>query len=235
MELSSFHAHPSLAATIAILLLLAYPFVVFALSRYRRDRTAPMSASAIPATLAPLFIGVAATWLGLMDLMNGLARGGGGRVASAAGIAEALFTIEMAGIVAVIVSAGMLIRRGPASEDRGPESVHVAAIGAIGFLVALLTVQLSLAGTIIDRISQESMPRGAWIPGAVTGVVAGAITAAIGALVSLLWLILSRRFASLRVDRHCTAIAAGCALASLLLSWLVWRIMQTYVGIAKGG
>ncbi|HEV7766324.1 MAG TPA: hypothetical protein VGQ76_15070 [Thermoanaerobaculia bacterium] len=222
MEFTTSNAH--MTPTAITLLLLGYPFLVWGLSRFGRG---PMSASAIPATLTPLFLGVTGTWLALINVTQRMSRSGGGRASTAAGIAEALMTITIAGVVAAIVSAAMLLRREPTAHDSASRSVHIAAIGMLGFFAALLTVQLSLAGTIGQRIEHAPTALGVWIT--------GAVTAAIGALVSLVWLVLSRRFASIRIHQHHRAIAASCALASLLLSWFVWHVLQTYIDIAKHG
>lgn len=224
MEFTTACGHMTPTAKAVVFLLLAYPFFVWLLSRFG---SAPMSTSVIPASLTPLFVGATGTWLGLINVTQAMSHNGSGRASKAAGIAEGLMSTVIACVVAAIVSAAMLPRRGSTFDDNASRSAPIAAIGMPGFFGALLTVQSSLAGSIIDRIGHPPIALGVWIT--------GAVTAAIGALVSLVWLILSRRFASIRIHRHHRAIAAGCALASLLLSWFMWHVAQTYVYIAKHG
>ena len=109
---------PSVTVTFAAIVLYTVWFLFFA-------RRARRTAALMTLTLPPLPLASFAVWVGYANVVGGLSRAGGGRIASAAGIAAALSAMRFGAaltavltIVAIIVAARPKDAIGP--YPRGP-------------------------------------------------------------------------------------------------------------------
>lgn len=232
MTMTPISHHFSLSTKVAFMILLIYPFALWALSRYRVDGLGPMSASAIPATLVPLFIGGAASCVAMANVIVTLATFGDAYPASAAGVAEALVPLLFAAIDAAFVSFISLVRGFAPhvpSLEAPPAHRRLPALGA--GLVALLTAVLLALIFAIENIFGRFASRtpSLQVP------VAGAWIAAAGALATIVWLVASRRSPVLQFSRSRTAVSTACLATTLLLSYAIWSGLNIFRDFAMHG
>ena len=225
MNWSTICVYPSFTTRWATLFLLAYPIFVWVMAVNRRDESGPMSASAVPATLTPLLVAAAVSWLGLGQVLEGISRHGGGRAATSAGIAEAIGMITLGSLIAAIVASLSWLRdritRALVSRMPATKRTIVAAVISFAVCVSLLVAEAFVADGI-----REFSP--------ITLYTAAAVSA-LGAIASLIWLIASRRVPSLQIDNARAVVAACCAAASILLCYASWYVARVYTEIAIHG
>lgn len=222
--------HPTLLEKLVTLFLLAYPLFVWSLARMRR-REGPMSASAIPAALTPLFAGVAVSWTTVANVMAGQSiTVDGGRMATAAGAAEALVYVMFSAVVAAVVCGVIVLADRSAGESLPTRSFSSRArtfrAGAVIALALLLGILIVTELVVLRRLPLRATT-GKWTP-----AVAFAAAGALGAAASLTWLVASRRAVALQCNTRRRLVASICTLAAALLALAVWRLGLGYNTIA---
>ena len=233
MDMTSMHINaPSTAVEkLVMLFLLFYPLFVWALSRMAR-RGGPMSASAIPAVLTPLFAGVGVSWAAVVNVIGAQSiMEGGGRSSSAAGVAEALTYVGFAAAVAALVSGASVVtdRRDAAELLSAPRRRRLLVAGAVGlviFLVVLIAAELA----VIRRIEP-----GPALPGMMNAAALCALAAGLATGASFAWLVASRRVVWLQYNGRRRLLASACTIAAMLLVFGLWRVINTYLAIAQFG
>ena len=222
---------PSIAAKLTVLFLFAYPFVVWGLSRYRREVAGPMAGSAVPATLTPLFVAAAAGWLGIAALLRGLAQAGGGRAARAAGVSESLSIIGLGATVAALVGAIIWLRdqfRSPRPDGQGsPARGSRIVVGMTALLAALLVSHAAVARRLVEPVESLAL----WRAAALTC----AVVAAVGSVVSLCWLTLSRRYPTPQIGGSRRTVAAVCTAGAAVIAYGGWHFTAVCAAIARHG
>lgn len=224
--------HPTVLEKIATIFLFLYPLLVWSLSRSKLRGL--MSASAVPAALTPLFIGVGVSWTSVANVIGGMSVFvGGGRAAAAAGAADALTLVVLSAVVAALVCGVSVLsdwrtrHLRSSQEPARPASLFTVATTLLITLFVALT-----AGEILTlaRIQPGGGSVGWW-----SQALSCAIAGTVGGCVALAWLIASRRYSSLQCHRGRRWIAMGCTVASSLLAYGVWRVIVAYTVIARFG
>lgn len=219
---------PSLATKVAMLLLIGYPFLLWSLSTYRREGMAPMTASALPAALTPMFVAAAVSWMGIASLLEALSITGAGRVVRAAGVAETLSMITFGGGVAALVCIVSFVRdwmQANAQYASSPSPrVRAWTIAMLSILAIVVVSLFVLAGRIVEG-------GGLATPVALTF----AAIAGVGGVMSLGWLVLSRRRPALQLDHRRRTITAVAAAGALLIAYVSWQLTTIYNGVVMHG
>jgi hypothetical protein len=233
MDMTTISHQVGVSTQMAVLILLIYPFALWALSRYRVDGVGPISASAIPAILVPLFIGASASCVVMSNVIVTLATYGDAYSASgAAGVAEAQVPLLCAAIDAAFISFISLVRgfaprvpavEAPAAHRRLPALAAGLVALLAGVLLALIFAVENIFGRFASRTPSLQVPvAGAWIAGA-------------GALASIVWLVASRRSPVLQFSRSRTTVSTVCLATTLLLSYAVWSGLNIFRDFAVHG
>jgi hypothetical protein len=229
MQFATVCAYPSVSTRLALLFLLAYPFGVLFLSRYRAPSTGPLSASVVPLTLTPLFVGLASAWAEVARVIGGLSIIAHGRAASAAGVTETFVLVTFASAIATLVSGITWIRE-------VTRRSQTQAAGRISTLAGVLAIALPLsvlAAIALQILFSEQLVSEAATPSPVLLrlAVVVATLSTLGALSSLIWLVSSRRNADMQLSRvrhvlalSSLAVAGTICVGSWLLSRLFWSI-----------
>lgn len=232
MSFSTVCVYPSFSTRIATLFLVTYPFVLWALSRYRGDGIGPMAASAVPAALTPLFVAATAAWLGVASLVQGLSIAGGGRAVRAAGVSETLSMMTFgAAVTALVCTASWLADqiRKHRGDQLAPASIVVRVVSAamVLFLTGLLVSHFAVAHHLVQKPGTHTISIG------VTLTLAS--IAGLGGATSLLWLVLSRRRSTLQINAMRGLISALTAAAAGFIAYLFWHVTVFYRAIAMHG
>lgn len=192
-----------------------------------------MTASIFPAALTPLFVAAAAAWLELGSLVQGLAVAGGGRGVRAAGTSETLMMITFGGGCAAFVCAVAWIADRFRSQDWSEShssasiTVRILSIALVVLLASVLIAHFVIAHQLVQTPGMRPIPTRV--------AVVFASMAGLGGIASMGWLILSRRRASLQIDRMRGVLSAFAAVASGLIAYVSSHFTAIYAAIAVHG
>ena len=233
MQFTTVCVYPSASTRLAVLFLLAYPVGALFLSRYRASRAGPLSTSVVPLTLTPLFVGLAAAWLGVARIIESLSVAARGRAASAAGVAETFVFVAFASAIAAFVAGATLIReviRGTRSEESGRASTlaKILAVALPLLVLAEIAVQVLLSHQLV---TETATPSHALLR------LALAVTAfsLFGGVTSLLWLVFARRNTTIQLSAARRMLAlSSLAVASAICAG-AWLLSRSYWSIAVSG
>jgi hypothetical protein len=210
MDLQFVCVHPGPAAQAIVLFCILWPFVTLLFLRSRTTSSAPLSAM-----LLPMAVAVMGIWIGFYNVVTGMSvSGNNGRLASAAGIAEALMILSIGACSAMLVAFFALIRRHRPVADRVTMALAAAVI--IEVIAALMF------GARIKPLDTQMTLALVW-----------AATALVFALAIAVWLILvlCGRVVSQPIRFGMPAIAIVYAVMAVV----VYREVHRYIDIALHG
>lgn len=223
---------PWMAGRLAILFLFVYPVGVAVLWRYRRKAIGPMASSVLPMILTPIFVGLAASWLEIVRVLQRLSFAGGGRAASAAGFSEGFVPVAFSCAVAALVAGVAWLRdlgRGldqPPARQSSSKFLIPTALVMIGLAALASAEELSIARRIVFGASPPTSL--AWTRGVFWALLAAAVT-------SLIWLLLSRRTPAAQFQDWRRGLALGCTMTSIALCYGAYRLSKAFWAIAISG
>ena len=223
MDLEFVCTYPPDVVRYATCFLLAYPFLVWLLWAFRPSGSGPMSASVVPAALTPLFVGSAMASTMMASALRARSFGISSTIV-ASNAAEGMIGIGVGSMFAAFVSllawAGEHFSRAT-HDPMEPTSTPRARSLSISLVITLgLTIIANVAFVRVIVAEDTRFP--ATLP------IGTAVISLAGAIVSLAWLIASRRLVWMQFNPTRRTIAAACAVASFALLLMVWGIIKAF-------